>query len=289
VKIVFGKLITAMVTPFDSDDNINLDTLKKLVEHLIRNNTTCILINGTTGESPTLTDIEKIVLFEKTIEYVNNRIPVIAGIGTNSTKKTIDFMKKIEHLPLSGYLVVVPYYNKPDQEGMYQHFKTIAQHTKKPIIIYNIPSRTGVDMEFETIKQLAKISNIVGIKESNKNVDNIIKIKEELEDFKAYVGDDVMLYDALKHHADGIISVASHIYGKTIHHIIQLMRSKQNDDALAIFNIYLPKFQALFMKPNPVPLKAALNQLGFSVGSVRLPLVDMSEELKIKLYSILGV
>ncbi|QVK19587.1 4-hydroxy-tetrahydrodipicolinate synthase [Mycoplasmatota bacterium] len=287
--MVFGKIITAMVTPFDMDDNINLDTLKKLVEHLIKNNTSCILLSGTTGESPTLTDIEKIVLFEKTLEYVDNRIPVIAGIGTNSTKKTIDFIKKVEYLPLSGYLVVVPYYNKPDQEGMYQHFKTIAQNTKKPIIIYNIPSRTGVDMEYKTIKKLAKISNIVGIKESNKNVDKIKKIKEEIKDFKAYVGDDTLLYDALKHHVDGIVSVASHIYGKSIHHIIQLMRTKQYNDALAIFNIYYPKFEALFIKPNPVPLKAALNHLGFNVGSVRLPLVDMSEEIKNELYSILRI
>ncbi len=278
-----------MVTPFDKDDNLNLEALKKLIDHLLKNNTTSIVISGTTGEAPTLSDVEKIVLCEKTLEYVDGKIPIIAGIGTNSTKNTIEFMKKVEHLPLSGYLVVVPYYNKPDQEGMYLHFKTIASRTKKPLLIYNIPSRTGVDMEFETVKELAKIKNIVGIKESNKNVDKIIRIKEELKDFKAYIGDDVLLYDALIHHADGVVSVASHIYGKTIHHIIQLIRTKQYDDALAIFEIYQPKFQALFMKPNPVPLKVALNKLGFNVGGVRLPLVDMSEELKSKLFEILGV
>ncbi len=286
---MFGKIITAMITPFDKDDNINLESLKKLIEHLIKNNTSCILANGTTGECPTLSDIEKIVLFEKTLNYVDKRIPIIAGIGTNSTKKTIDFMKRIEYLPLAGYLVVVPYYNKPDQIGLYEHFKTIAKHTNKPIMIYNIPSRTGIDMAFETIKKLSKIDNIVAIKESNKNVDKIIQIKNELSNFKAYVGDDVLLYDALLNNADGIVSVASHIYGKSIHHIIQLMRTKQYDDAKAIFDIYQPKFKALFIKPNPVPLKTALNKLGFNVGSVRLPLVDMDNKMKEELYNILGV
>lgn len=286
---MFGKIITAMVTPFDQDDNINFDSTKKLIEHLIKNNTSCILLTGTTGEAPTLSDDEKISFYEASLEYVNNRVPVIAGVGTNSTKKTIEFMKKVEHLPLAGYLVVVPYYNKPCQEGIYQHFKMIAENTDKPIIIYNIPSRTAIDMDFETLKRLAQIKNIVGIKESNKTVDKIKKIKQEIPDFKAYVGDDVLLYDALKHKADGIVSVASHIYGKTIHHIIQLMRTKQEKDALAIFNIYQPKFQALFIKPNPIPLKTALNKLGFNVGSVRLPLVDMDESVKSELYHILGI
>ncbi|HEY8365120.1 MAG TPA: 4-hydroxy-tetrahydrodipicolinate synthase [Haloplasmataceae bacterium] len=286
---MFGKIITAMVTPFDENDNLNLASLKKLVDHLLKNKTSCILVTGTTGESPTLSDVEKIVLYEKVLEYVNKKVPVIAGIGTNSTKKTIEFMKKIEHLDLSGYLIVVPYYNKPDQEGIYQHFKLIASNTKKPILIYNIPSRTGVDIEFSTIKRLKEIENIVGIKESNNNIDKIKQIKKELKDFKAYVGDDVLLYDAIKNNADGIVSVASHLYGKSINNIIQLIKKKRYKDAKDIFAIYKPKFQALFVKPNPVPIKQALNKLGFNVGSVRLPLVEMDDELKNEMYKILGI
>lgn len=286
---MFGKIITAMVTPFSDDDKINIPATKKLIDHLIKNNTSCILLTGTTGEAPTISESEKIAFYEKALEFVNNRVPVIAGVGTNSTKETIDFIKKVEHLPLAGYLVVVPYYNRPCQEGIYQHFKLIANNTEKPIIIYNIPKRTGVDIELDTLKRLAKIKNIIGIKESNETIDKIKKIKTEIPDFKAYVGDDVLLFDALKHNADGVISVASHLYGKTIHNIIQLMRTKQIDDALAIFNIYKPKFQALFVKPNPVPLKMALNKLGFNVGSVRLPLVDMSEKEQNDLFYKLGI
>lgn len=287
--MLFGKIITAMVTPFDENDNINLESLKNLVNHLIRNSSSAIVVSGTTGEAPTLSDIEKMVLFEKTIEYANGRVPIIGGVGTNCTQKTIDFIKKVDHLPLAGYLVVVPYYNKPDQEGIYMHFKKIALATKKPIIIYNIPSRTGIDIDVNTVKELAKIPNIVGIKESNKSVDKIISIKNEVSDFLVYVGDDVLLYDAMINDSDGVVSVASHIYGKSINNILQLIRTKQYDDAKSIFDIYYPKFKALFIKPNPVPLKAALNRMGFEVGHVRLPLVDLNENLKNELFSILGI
>lgn len=278
-----------MVTPFDQNNQLNLPALKKLIDHLLKNNTSTILVSGTTGEAPTLEDDEKLNLFEKTLEYVDEKVPVIAGVGTNSTYKTVNFMKKVESLPLSGYLVVVPYYNKPDQEGIYQHYKQIAENTAKPIIIYNIPSRTAVDLDIDTLKRLADIKNIVGIKESNKTIAKIKAIKEEALDLKVYVGDDVLLYDALKYNSDGVVSVASHLYGRTIHNLIQLMRTKQYADALAIFNIYKPKFEALFIKPNPIPLKAALNKLGFNVGSVRLPLVEMDEMKKTELFNILGI
>ncbi len=286
---VFGKIITDMITPFDQDDNINLESVKKLVEHLLKNNTSAILLCEATGESPTLSDIEKMILIEKVLEYVGKRIPVIAGIGSNSTKKTVEFMKKLEHLPLAGYLIVVPYYNIPDQEGIFEHFKTIAAQTKKVILIYNIPERTGIDIDIEIVKRLAEIKNIIGIVDSSKSIAKLIKLKEEINDFKVYSGNDLLIYDALKNNADGIVSIASHIYGKSIHHIAQLIRTRQYDDALAIFDIYLPKFQSLMIKPNPVPLKAALNKLGFNVGSVRLPLLDMNDEIKAKLYNILGV
>ena len=286
---LFGKIITAMVTPFNQQDNINFDTLKVLINHLIKNNSNALVVCGTTGESPTLSDLEKIILFEKTIEYVEGRVPIIAGVGTNSTQKTIEMIKKIEHLPIAGYMVVVPYYNKPDQEGLYQHFHKIALSTKKPMIIYNIPSRTGIDLDVATLVELAKNENIIGIKESNKDVSKVKEIRKVLPTFKIYIGDDILLYDAIKEGADGIISVASHIYGRSIHNIIQLMRTKQYEEARDMFDIYVPKFDALFMKPNPIPLKAALNKLGFNVGGVRLPLVDMNEDLKIELFKKLGI
>ncbi|ERJ13693.1 4-hydroxy-tetrahydrodipicolinate synthase protein [Haloplasma contractile SSD-17B] len=282
--------MTAMVTPFNEQDQLDLNVLKTLIDYLLKNNTTSLLLSGTTGEAPTLSEDEKILLFKKSIEYVDKKVPIIANVGTNSTKKTIHFMKKLEDLDLDGYLVVVPYYNRPDQEGIYEHFKHIAKETKRPIIIYNIPKRTGVDLELDTIIKLSKIKNIKGIKESSGDVNKLKDIIDKTQDdFLVYTGDDHQILDAFKLGADGVVSVASHIFGKSIHTIVQLIYNKQYENAEAIFNIYIDKFNALFMRPNPAPTKAALTKLGLYVGGVRLPLVDLSEDEEMRLYEIIGI
>lgn len=286
---MFGKIVTAMVTPFDAENRLNVGMIPKLVKHLLRNNTSAILLAGSTGESPTLTDDEKIELFERTIKVVNQKVPIIANVGTNSTDKTIKFMKRVENLKIDAYLVVVPYYNKPCQEGMFQHFKKVSEHSTKPIMIYNIPSRTGVNMETETIVRLSKIKNIIGIKESSGDSEKIKAIKEQTQQFLVYTGDDHMIYDAMNYGADGVISVASHLYGRSIHTMMNLLRNGKKESAKELFDVYVEKFKILFIKPNPVCVKSALCQLGFNVGSVRLPLVTLDDKTKVKLFNTLGI
>jgi 4-hydroxy-tetrahydrodipicolinate synthase len=280
---VFGKIITAMVTPFDQDDNIHLFELKKLVNHLIKTKSSCLFVSSTIGEEPTLTDLEKLVLYEKTVEYVNGRVGVLAGINGNSTTKTIETIKKIDHINLSGYIITVPSLNQPNEIGISQHYKKVAKATKKPIIIdYHTPNTT---LSVETILELARMENIVGIIVYD---DETIKLlKNGLpKSFNVYVGRDVILFDALKNQADGVVSIASQLYGNSIHNIISLMRAELLKDAEALFAIYQSKFQKL---ENLVHVKVALNKLAFNVGSVRLPLVDIEEQNKCELYKNLGI
>lgn len=286
---MFGRIITAMVTPFDHRNNISYTSLKKLINHLIKTKTSTILLSGTTGEGMTTNSLEKQILIEKTLEYVDDRANVIMNIGSNCTEQTIKNMKKCEKYNLDGFLVVVPYYNRPPQEGIYQHFKTIAEHTSKPILIYNVPKRTSSDILPETVCQLSEIKNIVGIKEASGDVNRISKIKNNTKDFLVYTGDDALLYDSMVNGADGIVSVASHLFGDTINTIIQLILHNEEKEAKNLFNLYQEKFKALFIESNPIPLKEALNKLQFDVGHVRLPLVGMKEEDKHQLYEKLGI
>lgn len=275
----FGQLITAMVTPFDGQGEIDFKATKNLLEHLINNGTDAVVVAGTTGESPTLSTEEKLELFSFVIKEVNGRIPVIAGTGTNNTKASIELTKEAEKLGADGIMLVAPYYNRPNQEGLYAHFKAIAEATSLPIMVYNIPGRTACNIEVDTIVKLSHIDNIVSVKEASGNLDAMAEIIERTdENFALYSGDDGLTLPVLAIGGKGIVSVASHIVGNEMKEMIDLFNAGNHKSASAIHRKLLPTFQALFSAPSPAPLKAVLNLTGIPVGDVRLPLVPLSEE-----------
>lgn len=275
----FGQLITAMVTPFDEHGAIDYKATKILIEHLIANGTDAVVVAGTTGESPTLTTEEKLALFSFVVKEVNGRIPVIAGTGSNNTQASIELTKEAEKLGVDGIMLVAPYYNRPTQEGLYAHFKTIAAATALPIMIYNIPSRTACNVNVDTLVRLAEIDNIVSVKEASGDLDAMAEIIERTaDDFSLYSGDDSLTLPTLAIGGDGVVSVASHIIGKEIQAMIQHFNNGEVKEASSAHRKLLPTFKALFTAPNPIPLKAVLNMMGIPVGSVRLPLVPLTPE-----------
>ncbi len=275
----FGKVITAMVTPFDDQNELDLKRTEALVEHLINNGSDALVVGGTTGESPTLSKEEKLTLYKHVAEVANGRIPVIAGTGSNNTKETIEFTQKVESTGVDAILLVAPYYNKPNQEGLYQHFKTIAELTNLPIMLYNIPGRTSVNMSVETIVKLSKVPNIVAVKESSQDLLAITEIVAQTDDdFKLYSGDDGFTLPIVSVGGDGIVSVSAHLYGNEMQEMVTSYFDGDVTKATQLHQQLLPKMKALFNAPSPVPVKTALNQAGVSVGSVRLPLVPLTSE-----------
>ena len=217
----FGQLLTAMVTPFDQNGDIDFKATRILVNYLIENGTDGIVVAGTTGESPTLTTEEKVELFKFVAEVVNGRVPVIAGTGSNNTRASISLTKKAEEAGVDGIMLVVPYYNKPSQEGIYQHFKAIAESTSLPVMLYNIPGRSAVNMSVETIVRLSEINNIAAIKEASGNLDSMAAIIEQTpSDFALYSGDDGLTLPVLAIGGAGVVSVASHIIGNEMQEMI---------------------------------------------------------------------
>ncbi|MBC2377671.1 4-hydroxy-tetrahydrodipicolinate synthase [Listeria welshimeri] len=285
-----GKVITAMVTPIHPEkDKVCKKRIHHLVNHLIANGSDGLVVAGTTGESPTLSHDEKIKLFRQVIETNAGRAKLIAGTGSNNTAETIAFTKEVAELGgIDAVLVVAPYYNKPNQDGLYAHFVAVAEATDIPVVIYNIPGRSVVNIEPETIIRLAKLPNIVGVKESSGNLDNISKIIAETpEDFLVYSGDDSLTLPILAVGGDGVISVASHVVGKEMQEMIQAFARGEVQKAASIHRSLLPIMNGLFAVPNPAPTKYLLNQQGISVGPVRLPLVDLNAEQGTKLQAIL--
>ncbi|HFI0255465.1 TPA: 4-hydroxy-tetrahydrodipicolinate synthase [Streptococcus suis] len=273
------KIITAMITPFKEDGSINYDVLPELVEHLLAHHTEGILLAGTTAESPTLTHEEELELFAAVQKIVNGRVPLIAGIGTNDTRDSIEFAKEVANFGgFAAGLAIVPYYNKPSQEGMYQHFKAIADASDLPIIIYNIPGRVVVEMTPETMLRLAKHPNIIGVKECTSLANMAYLIEHKPEDFLIYTGEDGDAFHAMNLGADGVISVASHTNGDEMYEMIEAIEQQDIRTAAAIQRKFIPKVNALFSYPSPAPVKAVLNYLGFEVGPLRLPLVPCPEE-----------
>lgn len=285
-----GKVITAMVTPIHPEkDKVCKKRIHHLVNHLIANGSDGLVVAGTTGESPTLSHDEKIKLFRQVIETNAGRAKLIAGTGSNNTAETIAFTKEVAELGgIDAVLVVAPYYNKPNQDGLYAHFVAVAEASDIPVVIYNIPGRSVVNIEPETIIRLAKLPNIVGVKESSGNLDNISKIIAETpEDFLVYSGDDSLTLPILAVGGDGVISVASHVVGKEMQMMIQAFARGEVQKAASIHRSLLPIMNGLFAVPNPAPTKYLLNQQGISVGPVRLPLVDLNAEQGTKLQAIL--
>lgn len=276
----FGQIVTAMVTPFNQQDEVDYPATKNLLEHLIANGTDAVVVAGTTGESPTLTTKEKIDLFQYVVEAVDGRIPVIAGTGSNNTRESIELTKEAEACGVDGIMLVAPYYNRPSQEGLYQHFSIIAENTSLPVMVYNIPGRTAVNIEVDTIVRLANdVENIVCVKEASGNLDAMAEIIRQTDDaFTLYSGDDSLTLPVLAIGGVGIVSVSAHIVGLEMQRMINAYKAGDVEEAGTIHRALLPTFKAVFSAPSPTPLKAILNMNGVQVGEVRLPLVPLSEE-----------
>jgi 4-hydroxy-tetrahydrodipicolinate synthase len=270
-----GRLLTAMVTPFDDEGQVDYEQAKRLARALLDSGSDGLVVAGTTGEAPTLTHDEKLKLFAAVKEAVDGRGAVIAGTGTNNTTASIELSQEAERIGVDGLLLTVPYYNKPTQDGLYRHFEAIARATRLPCILYNIPSRTGVNMTAETTLRLSRVPNIVGIKEASGDLLQIARIIDDAgEEFRLWSGDDAMTLPILAVGGYGVIAVVSHLTGAQLHRIIDDYLAGRTADAARGHRRLLPLMQTLMTAAsNPSPVKYALNQVGFRVGTPRLPLV----------------
>lgn len=278
----FGRVLTAMVTPFHADGEVNYEVAEKFASHLVDNGTDTVVVCGTTGESPSLSWDEEYELFKVVKQAVSGRAKVLAGTGSNSTSEAIEATRKADKLQLDGSLQVVPYYNKPPQAGLYGHFKAIAQAVPDlPIMLYNVPGRTSCNLLPETAVKLSDISNIVAIKEASGNLDQISQIcRLSPSAFEVYSGDDSLTLPMLSVGAVGVVSVASHLVGNSLQQMIRAFEAGKVKEATALHLQLFPLFKALFSVTSPVPLKAALELQGWTVGNCRLPLCEASTELR---------
>lgn len=288
-ELQFGRLIPAMVTPFTEDLELDLPRVRELANRLIEGGADSILVNATTGEAPTIFYPSKIELFKAVIDEVAGRVPVIAYSGDNCTADSVDFSKQVEELGVDGLLLVVPYYNKPPQEGMYQHFKAIAEAVDLPCLLYNIPGRCGVNMTAETTLRLAHdVPNIVGIKEASGDLDQVKAIIDGApEGFVVYSGDDSSTLDIMKLGGVGVVSTIGNVCPERMKEIIDLFVAGKIEEAEAKNEALLPLMNGLFATTNPILPKEALKLLGFPVGGVRLPLVDATPEQSAQLEKVM--
>lgn len=284
--MLFSGSGVALVTPFKEDNVYEVDyaKLRDLTYNQIKNNTDAIIVCGTTGESSTMTDEEKMLSFSTVKMASNNRVPIIAGTGSNDTRHAIKLSKMAERIGVDALLIVTPYYNKCTQQGLVAHYTEISNNVNIPIIIYNVPSRTGVNILPETVLELSKIPNIVGIKEASGNLEQVKKIIELTKnlnsDFAVYSGNDNQIYDILDLGGDGVISVLANIRPKDTHNICENYFAGNKEKAKKLQELYQPLIRALFNEVNPIPIKSALEIEGFNVGSPRLPLTRGTEENK---------
>lgn len=282
-KVLFKGCGTALVTPF-TNDGINFEELRKLIEFQILEGIDSLIICGTTGESSTMSLEEKKAVIEFSVKIANGRVPIIAGTGGNNTADVINLSKYAESVGADGLLLVTPYYNKTTQKGLIAHFSEIAKNVSIPIILYNVPSRTGINIEPETCLELSKISNIVGIKEASGNISQVSKITNLCKDNLAiYSGNDDQIMPILSLGGLGVISVLSNIYPKYVHNLVMdyLTGNWQKATASQIYAI--PLISALFSEVNPIPIKYAVNKIGFNCGVPRLPLIELSDKNKEKI------
>jgi 4-hydroxy-tetrahydrodipicolinate synthase len=288
-EIDFGRLLTAMITPFDREGNVDYARAEQLAVHLVENGTDTIVVCGTTGESPTLSWDEEYKLFTVLQQAIAGKAKIMAGTGSNSTSEAIAATQKAAHLGLDGTLQVTPYYNKPPQEGLYAHFRAIAEAAPElPILLYNVPGRTGCKLEPETIAKLAEIPSIIGIKEATGDLDQASQIRALTPaEFAIYSGDDSLTLPLMAVGAKGVVSVASHLVGNQLQTMMQSFAAGNVQEALRIHIQLFPLFKALFLTSNPIPLKVALRLLGLDTGVVRSPLVAGDAELEAKLKIVL--
>jgi 4-hydroxy-tetrahydrodipicolinate synthase len=274
-----GRLLTAMVTPFDEDGEVDYRQAKRLAQALLKSGSQGIVVSGTTGESPTLTKEEKLRLYAEVKSVVEHG--VVANTGTYSTKASIELTREAEQVGVDAILVVVPYYNRPTQDGLFQHFKSIAQSTCLPCILYNVPSRTVTSLSAETVIRLSQIDNIVGIKEASGNLEQVASIIQGAKKgFVVYSGNDSDTLPIMSLGGYGVISIASHLVGNQISKMMDRFLSARTEEAAQIHRTLLPLMNALFILSNPIPVKHALNHVGFRVGRPRLPLTEPDEKSK---------
>mgnify|MGYP000087251445 FL=1 len=285
-KPYFGRLLTAMVTPFNADGSVNYAAGADFADWLLANGSDGLVVEGSTGEAATMDMDEKIKFMQTIVARVNGRAKIVAGAGTNCTASTIDLVKKMEACGVDGVLVVGPYYNKPTQEGYYQHFAAVAKATKLPIIVYNVPGRTGGNIAPETVARLAAdFSNIVAIKEAAGNVAQTAELYRVLpEDFSIYSGDDGLILPFLSVGACGLISVLANVNGNLLQQLMQAYSEGRVKDAADLNKVMVPLAKAMFIESNPIPIKAAVTKVtGIEAGAPRLPLTPISAAAEAKL------
>lgn len=285
-KPYFGRLLTAMVTPFNADGSVNYAVGADFADWLLANGSDGLVVEGSTGEAATMDMDEKIKFMQTIVARVNGRAKIVAGAGTNCTASTIDLVKKMEACGVDGVLVVGPYYNKPTQEGYYQHFAAVAKATKLPIIVYNVPGRTGGNIAPETVARLAAdFSNIVAIKEAAGNVAQTAELYRVLpEDFSIYSGDDGLILPFMSVGACGLISVLANVNGNLLQQLMQAYSEGRVKDAADLNKVMVPLAKAMFIESNPIPIKAAVTKVtGIEAGAPRLPLTPISAAAEAKL------
>jgi 4-hydroxy-tetrahydrodipicolinate synthase len=273
---VLGEVLTAMVTPFREDGSVDLDSFRALARHLVDNGSDGLVVTGTTGESPTLTDDERFALYTAALEEVGDRATVVVGTGTYDTRHSVHLTEKAHELGAHGFLVVTPYYSKPPQRGIVAHFEAVSAATDRPVVVYNIPGRVVINIEPETITRLAAIENVRAVKQANDDLDQARHIVETGLDL--YAGDDDLILPFLELGAIGGVCVHTHVVGPQVKELIRLWKAGEHDAARALDRELLPSIELLRVVGNPIAIKAALNLLGHGVGGHRLPLVGPTDD-----------
>lgn len=279
--VIFTGAAVALVTPFKADGSVNYEELARLIDFQIENGTDALVIAGTTGESSTLSEQEHMEVIKFAVEHTNHRVPVIAGTGSNATATAVMLSQEAEKCGADALLLVTPYYNKTSQRGLYVHYKTIAESTKLPIILYNVPSRTGLNIDVDTAAKLAEIDNIVAMKDAVGNITYTANLIERCgEKLTVYSGNDDQIVPMMSLGAKGVISVLSNVAPKETHELCAAALAGDYKTAAALQLKYLKLIHALFIETNPIPVKEAVNQMGFAAGECRLPLYEMAENTK---------
>ena len=272
-----GTILTAMVTPFDDDLAVDYERMAALAAHLLDNGSDGLVVAGTTGESPTLTDDEKLAMFQTVVDAVGDRCPVVAGTGSNDTAHSMELTQAAERCGVDAVLVVTPYYNKPPERGLLAHFRAVAAATTLPVIVYNIPGRCIVNLSPEALAELAAVDNIVAVKQADPDLAQTRRLRE-LCDLDVYAGNDDMLFDVLAMGGAGGICVASHVVGPQLAEIARLVRAGDLDGARRLDDSLRELYRTLFITSSPIPVKTAMNLLGHRVGGLRLPLVPATDD-----------
>lgn len=278
---LFRGSAVALVTPFNEDGSVNFEELERLIEFQIENKTDALVICGTTGEASTMTDEEQVETIKFSVEKANGRLPVIAGAGSNDTRHGINLAKMCEDVGADGLLEVTPYYNKTSQRGLYEHYKVIAEAVNIPIILYDVPGRTSMSIAPQTVKELAEIDNIVGLKDASGNLSYAAEVRNLVgEDFDVYSGNDDVVVPLMSIGGAGVISVLANIYPRLVHDMCQNFFDGNIKEAGRIQVNNKKLIDALFVEPNPIPIKAAMNMMGYNVGGLRLPLYEAADSTK---------